>query len=352
MKKANIINLIKYYSENNDSGFRTESYKIAEQFDQMGDYQLSEYILALLSNASTFVPQINSKNFEFIRKINTNENSLPIPNNIKTDIIGIMNASKHAIGVNKFLFQGHPGTGKTEVAKQIARILDKELYIVDFTSIIDSKLGQTSKNISKLFEEINSLDFPNKILILFDEIDGLILDRADNKDVREIGRSTTTFFKHLEELNSQILLIATTNLYNFLDKALIRRFDSVINFDRYTQEDLLEIAELILNNYLVKFKNVGKNIRLFKKIINLMPTIPYPGDLKNMIKTALAFSEPDDEFDYLRILYKNIYNQIPTNEDELSILQSQNFTVREIEILTKISKSQVSRKLQGKLKYE
>ena len=39
MKKKNIINLIKYYSEENDAGFRTEAYEIASDFDKSGDYQ-------------------------------------------------------------------------------------------------------------------------------------------------------------------------------------------------------------------------------------------------------------------------------------------------------------------------
>lgn len=59
MKKVSIINLIKYYTEGNDAGFRSESYQIAKDFDETGDTQLSEYIMALLSNANTFVPQIN-----------------------------------------------------------------------------------------------------------------------------------------------------------------------------------------------------------------------------------------------------------------------------------------------------
>ena len=50
MKKKNVINLIKYYAENNDSGFRSEAYEIAKDFDQIGDYQLAEYIMALMSN--------------------------------------------------------------------------------------------------------------------------------------------------------------------------------------------------------------------------------------------------------------------------------------------------------------
>ena len=48
MKKKNIINLIKYYSEKNDIGFRSEAYEIAKDFDESGDYQLSEYIMACI----------------------------------------------------------------------------------------------------------------------------------------------------------------------------------------------------------------------------------------------------------------------------------------------------------------
>ncbi|MFS9043935.1 AAA family ATPase [Streptococcus rubneri] len=342
MKKASIINLIKYYAESNDSGFRNEAYQIANEFDKSGDYQLSEYIMALLSNANTFVPQINENDLIFVRKIEVSGDPLPLPEEIKSDIIGIVNAVEHEIGVNKFLFQGAPGTGKTETVKHIARILDRELFIVDFAFLIDSKLGQTGKNIAQLFDEINNLLIPEKSLILFDEIDALALDRTDSKDLREMGRATTSVLKGLEGLNDKILLIATTNLYKHFDKALVRRFDSVIDFNRYSREDLIDVSEVILNYYLSKFKNVARNIRLFRKIISLMDTIPYPGDLKNIIKTSLAFSNPNDEYDYLRRLYTAVFTDSDKN---LKKMQSQGFTVREIEILTGVSKSQVSREL-------
>lgn len=48
-----MISLIKYYTEKNDAGFRNEAYEIAKGFDASGDYQLSEYIMSLLSNVNT-----------------------------------------------------------------------------------------------------------------------------------------------------------------------------------------------------------------------------------------------------------------------------------------------------------
>lgn len=343
MKKKNVLNLIKYYAEKNDSAFRNEAYEIAKYFDKINDYQLSEYIMALLSDANTFSPQIDVSENLFVKKLETSTDPLPLPDTIKDSILGIINAIGHNAGVNKFLFEGPPGTGKTESAKQIARILERELFIVDFDTVIDSKLGQTSKNISALFDEISSVTNPQKVIILFDEIDAIAIDRINSNDLREMGRATSSVLKGLDSLNDNIVLIATTNLYKAFDKALSRRFDAIIDFSTYTKQDLIDVGESILNDLLQKFKFAGRNMRLFKKILECMEVVPYPGELKNLIKTSLVFSEPNNEYDYLKKLY--ISTDRKNTVLDLKTLQRQGFTVREIEILTGISKSQVSREL-------
>ena len=97
------------------------------------------------------------------------------------------------------------------------------------------------------------------------------------------------------------------------------------------------------------WRTIYKNIRLFRKIIGLYDQIPYPGELKNVIKTAVAFSNPEDSTDYMRRLYSIVCNN---NQPELRELQNQNFTIREIEILTKVSKSKIARKLKGGNEFE
>lgn len=343
MKKRNVLNLIKYYAEKNDMAFKNEAYEIARYFDEINNYQLSEYIMALLSDTNTFSPQIDDDTHMFFKRIDVNTDSLPLPDSIKDSILGIVNAVGHNAGVNKFLFEGPPGTGKTETAKQIARILERDLFAVDFDSVIDSKLGQTSKNISTLFDEIHNVSHPEKVLVLFDEIDSIAIDRINSNDLREMGRATSSVLKGLDSLNENVVLIATTNLYKSFDRALIRRFDSVIDFSTYSQEDLMDIGEIILNELLTKFKTAGRNMRLFRKILSSMNKIPYPGELKNLIKTSLAFSDPNNEYDYLKRLYNSINKQ--NSESKLRDMQIKGFTVREIEILTGVSKSQVSREL-------
>ena len=281
-----VINLIKYHSEGNDAGFRSEAYKIAEEFEATGDEQLSAYIMALLSSANTFVPQVNEDEMTYFSKVDLGNEPLPLPESIQEDVIGIINAIGHNIGVNKFLFQGAPGTGKTETVKQISRILERDLFSVDFSAIIDSKLGQTQKNIALLFQELNQVRYPERIIVLFDEIDAIALDRTNLNDLREMGRATSAMLKGFDGLNDKIVVIATTNLFEHFDKALTRRFDKVVDFNRYTKKDLLEIAEILLNNFLTKFKFAGRNINLFRKIIVRMTPVLYPGDLKNAIKVA------------------------------------------------------------------
>ena len=343
MKKKNVINLIKYYAEGNDVSFRDEAYEIANDFNASGDRELAEYIMALLSKANTFVPQINEDDNSFLHRIEYSKEPLPLPEIIKNDILGIVNAIGQNVGINKYLFYGAPGTGKTETVKQVARILSRELYIVDFDTLIDSKLGQTAKNISNLFLQLNSVAHPERMIVLFDEIDAIALDRTNSNDLREMGRATSAVLKGMDNLNEQIVMIATTNLYDSFDKALLRRFDSCIDFNRYSREDLHYIAEIVLGNFLNKFKYAGRNLRLFNKILDEFNNIPYRGELKNLIKSSIAFSKPDNEFDYLKRLYTAVTNNPNPDVKEL---QAKGYTVREIEILSGISKSHVSRLLQ------
>ena len=102
------------------------------------------------------------------------------------------------------------------------------------------------------------------------------------------------------------------------------------------------IAERMLDRYLDKLKLANRDIRLFRKIMKLMPEKMYPGDLKNLIRTAVAFSNPQDGMDYFRRLYYAVCNEKP---EDLKKLQVQKFTVREIEILSGKSKSSVAREL-------
>jgi len=344
MKKQNIINLVRYHMERNDSAFISEAAEIARDFDQHGDHQIAQYMMDLISNANLYVPQTTYKNLNYLQKLEYSGNLLRLPDIIEEDIIGIAKAIQNKTGMSRFLFHGAPGTGKTESALQIARLLNRDILSVAFEALIDSRLGETSRNVTRLFDEINHLRY-DKVVIIFDELDALVLNRTSSNDLREMGRVTSTFLRELDALSDQVVIIATTNLIANFDKALVRRFDAVISFDRYTREDLLEISKDILINCLKKSSVAGQDTRLFNKILSQQPIIPYPGDMKQIIRTAIAFSDESNRYDYLRKIYLAL-NDNPS-EIDINQLKNEGYTTREIGILSRIPKSSVSRQLKG-----
>ncbi|MFA1014832.1 ATP-binding protein [Dubosiella newyorkensis] len=341
MKKKSVLNLIKYHFENNEKAFRSEAYSIAKEFSQTGNQELAQYIMTFLSSSQTWIPMETSRKYEFLNQVEGNGEPLLLPELIMNEIMGIANAANRNMGVNKFLFEGKPGTGKTEASKQLGRILNRPVYSVSVETLIDSKLGQTSKNISKLFKEINQLVKIEPSIVLIDEIDSFVSNRMDQQDVREMSRVTSTILKQFDQLDYRATIIGTTNLLKQLDKALVRRFDKVVSFDQYTKQDRIELAEKLLNRYLAQAKITTKNLRLFKKILDLnLPETP--AELKNIIRTAIAFSDPQDESDYLVRLYSLITeHSIP----DAQALKEQGFTIRESEVLLQISRSTINREL-------
>ena len=98
----------------------------------------------------------------------------------------------------------------------------------------------------------------------------------------------------------------------------------------------------LIDTYLKQYPQFNRNMRLVKKILEQVNGLPMPGELNNIIRTALAFSNPEDGLDYIRRLYILLNGAIPKSVMEL---KEQGYTVRDIEVLIQESKSTVSRKL-------
>lgn len=115
----------------------------------------------------------------------------------------------------------------------------------------------------------------------------------------------------------------------------------MIDFSRYSEDDLKEIALKLYLSFSDKFKLKLRDVRLFKKIVTLSNKLPYPGDLKNIIKASIAFSDPNSIQGHLIRIYKALVDKNISPES----LNQQGFSLREIELLTGISKSTLSRQL-------
>lgn len=345
MKQKDIVNLIKFHSEGDNESFNTLSRKIANEFYTNGDVDIAKYINSLIAPISTIVPQeVEKKTIGFLDKVIINNDSFYLPDCLYKDLQGIINACKRNIGINKYIFYGSPGTGKTQAASQISRILKRNLWQVNTSKLINSYLGETAKNISRLFEDINEYPFKKTMVVLFDEIDSLSLKRNDSRDLREMDRATTELFKGLDNISKDVIVIATTNLFDDLDPALKRRFAAKINFDKYGKDDLVHIGMYYYDLYRKQANIDDKYKKLVTKILMNCNSLPSPGDLKNIMLSSIAFSDPNNSVDHVIRMFEEL-GYITNDFDLKSLKEMYGFTLRELELLSGVSKSEIGRRV-------
>lgn len=127
------------------------------------------------------------------------------------------------------LFYGAPGTGKTELAKHIARSLNRKLVIKRASEILNCFVGRTEQNIREMFREAEE----KKAILFLDEADSFLQERggADHSwEVTQVNELLT------QMENFKGIFIAATNFNNNLDSASRRRFSLKIKFN-YLQPD-------------------------------------------------------------------------------------------------------------------
>ena len=124
------------------------------------------------------------------------------------------------------LFKGPSGTGKTLAARALATRLALPLYRVDLASVVDKYIGETEKNLERVFAQAEALD----VLLLLDEGDALLAQRTGvgNANDRYANLETNFLLQRLEAY--QGLLLITTNAAERIDSAFQRRMDLVIDF--------------------------------------------------------------------------------------------------------------------------
>ncbi len=125
------------------------------------------------------------------------------------------------------LFGGCSGTGKTLAARIIAAELGLDLYRVDLSAVVSKYIGETERNLSRLFARAEEQD----IILLLDEGDSLLTARTDvrSSNDRYANLETNYLLQRLEQYEGIILI--TTNATSRIDSAFQRRIDVVVDFD-------------------------------------------------------------------------------------------------------------------------
>ena len=139
----------------------------------------------------------------------------------------------------KLLFTGPPGTGKTMSVAALATELKLPLYTVVLDSLITRFMGETAAKLRLIFDHIKQ----TRAVYLFDEFDAIGTHRGAQNDVGEIRRVLNSFLLFVEQDTSESIIVAVTNHPDLLDKALYRRFDDIIYFEKPGQEQIKQLVE-------------------------------------------------------------------------------------------------------------
>jgi SpoVK/Ycf46/Vps4 family AAA+-type ATPase len=142
----------------------------------------------------------------------------------------------------RLLFHGAPGCGKTLAAAVIAGEMGLPLMTVRFDALFSRFLGATAVQLRAIFAEM-----PRRPgVYLFDEFDSVAKARGDSQDVGEMNRVVTAFLQLVDADVSGSLLVAATNHVELLDRAVFRRFDVIVPFDKPNSDQLGDLLRLRL----------------------------------------------------------------------------------------------------------
>ncbi|MCW3072921.1 MAG: ATPase family associated with various cellular [Bacteroidetes bacterium] len=133
------------------------------------------------------------------------------------------------------LFYGPPGTGKTLSACLIGKKTGRDVYRVDLSTIVSKYIGETEKNLAKLFDRASRKDW----ILFFDEADALFGKRTDVNDSHDrYANQEVSYLLQRIEYHEGLVILAT-NMKNNIDSAFLRRFQSIVYFPMPKQEERL-----------------------------------------------------------------------------------------------------------------
>lgn len=139
------------------------------------------------------------------------------------DTWGLSRVVRKAKGLS-MLFAGSPGTGKTMTAEAIANAVGKQLLIVNYAQLENMWVGETEKNIERVFQEAST----RGAVLFFDEADAVFYRRGQTA-APWANRDVNVLLSHLESFGGVAIL--ATNMAGVMDLALDRRIDIAIEFE-------------------------------------------------------------------------------------------------------------------------
>lgn len=137
----------------------------------------------------------------------------------------------------KALFHGPPGTGKTLTASLLGKLFNLDVYRIDLSMVISKYIGETEKNLEKVFKKAEN----KKWILFFDEADALFGKRTAISDSHDkyANQEIAYLLTRLEDYPG--LVILASNMYENVDRALGRRLQCIIHFQKPQPRERLRI---------------------------------------------------------------------------------------------------------------
>lgn len=262
--KADILKLLlQSHAEGDESTFRKAALQLAAAESAAGHVRIAEEIRAIIGK----LPPTTIRKQGPVVDIATPRGDLAdilegghrderlrdivLGDNARQTLLRVISENRSRARLERFgvsprrrlLFHGPPGCGKTLAAAVLAGEMGLPLMTVRFDALFSRFLGATAVQLRAIFSEM-----PRRPgVYLFDEFDSVGKARGDAQDVGEMNRVVTAFLQLVDADTSGSLLVAATNHVELLDRAVFRRFDVIVAFDKPTRDRIADLMKLRLS---------------------------------------------------------------------------------------------------------
>jgi len=191
----------------------------------------------------------------------------------------------------KVLFHGPSGTGKTMTASLLGKYTGRDVYRIDLSMVVSKYIGETEKNLSKLFDKAANKDW----ILFFDEADSIFGKRTDVRDAHDkyANQEVSYLLQRIESHKG--LVILASNMKSNIDSAFIRRFNTMIQFENPGPAERLKLWKnyfpaKVTPDKKLNIKQIARDYELTGA--NIVNVIQYAG-LQTLQKKSDTISKGD-----------------------------------------------------------